>query len=77
MISWQREAIDLFYAARERATETSNTFLHQACGRAIEVMFAEGGSVPSELRAYAQATRRLYGPCALFQTTSMSSGYVG
>jgi hypothetical protein len=77
MGSWRQEAIDLFYAARERATETSNAYLHQACCQAIEALIAEGGSVPSDLRAYAKETRRLYGPCARFQTASTSSGYVG
>lgn len=76
MGSWQREAIDLFYAARERATETSNTCLHQACCGAM-VMIAEGGSLPSDLYAYAQETRRLYGPCTPSMVGFMSSGYVG
>ena len=75
--SWRQEAIDLFYAARERATETSNTFLHQACCRAIEAMVAEGSWVPEELCSYVRETRRTYGAPASCLTATVTGGYVG
>lgn len=77
MSSWQDDALDLFRQTRARATQTSSITLHQACCQAIEALIAEGDSAPSDLRTYAQQTRRLYGPCARFQTASTSSGYVG
>jgi hypothetical protein len=75
--SWRKEAIGLFCAARERATETSNTYLHQACCRAIEAMVAEGSWVPEELRSYARETRRAYGAPAPFLTATVTGGYLG
>ena len=75
--SWRQEAIDLFYAARARATETSNTFLHQACSRAIEAMVAEGNWVPVELCSYARESRRAYGAPAPVLTATVTGGYVG
>jgi hypothetical protein len=77
MSPWQEDVLDLFRQTRARATQASNITLHQACGRAIEAMIAEGGSVPSDLNTYAQDIRRLYGPCAPSLVASMSSGYVG
>jgi hypothetical protein len=76
MSTWQEDVFDLFRQTRARATLTSNITLHQACGQAIEALIAEGGSVPSDLHAYAQETLRLFGPCAHSQITSVSSGYV-
>lgn len=61
MSPWQQDALDLFRAARARATETSNITLHQACSRAIEAMVSEGGWVPSDLWFYACTVRRLHG----------------
>lgn len=75
--SWRQEAIGLFYAAKERATETSNTFLHLACCRAIEAMVAEGSWVPEELRSYAHETRLTYSPPALFHSATFVPKYVG
>jgi hypothetical protein len=77
MSPWQEDVHYLFRHTRARATQTSSITLHQACGQAIEALIAEGGSVPSDLRAYAQETRRLYGPCAPSLVASISSGYVG
>lgn len=77
MSPWQEDVLDLFRQTRARATLTSNITLHQACGQAIEALIAEGGSVPSDLQAYAQETLRLFGPCDRSQVASMSSGYVG
>lgn len=75
--SWRQEAIDLFYAARARATETSNTFLHQACCRAIEAMVAEGSWVPDELCLYAREIRLVYGAPAPFLTETVTGAYIG
>lgn len=77
MSSWRNEAIGLFYTARERATETSNTYLHQACCRAIEAMVAEGICVPEELCSYARETRRAYATPATLVTATVTGGYVG
>jgi hypothetical protein len=76
MHRWQEDVLDLFRQIRARATQTSNIALHQACGRAIEALVSEGGSVPSDLHSYAQEMRRLYGPCARSQVATMSNGYV-
>jgi hypothetical protein len=76
MSGWRQEAIDLFYAASERATETSNTFLHQACCRAIEAMVAEGSWVPEELHKYACEMRRAYGAPAPFLSATVTREYV-
>jgi hypothetical protein len=65
MRPWQSDALKLFREARAHATKTSNTSLHLQCCRVIEAMIAEGGCVPSDLRAYARQVRRLSGtPCA-------------
>lgn len=77
MSSWRQEAIGLFYAARDRATETSNTFLHQACCRAIEAMVAEGSWVPDELCSYARETRSTYEAPSPFLTATVTGRYVG
>jgi hypothetical protein len=77
MSSWHEDALDLFRQARVRASQTSSTTLHLAFGRVIERMFAEGGSIPSDLHAYAQETCLLYGPCAPSLVGSMTGGYVG
>lgn len=74
--SWRQEAIGLFYAAKERATETSNTFLHQACCRAIEAMLAEGSWVPDELCVYAREIRSVYGVPAPFRAETVACAYV-
>jgi hypothetical protein len=58
---WQKDALKVFREARAHAARTSDVRLHQACGRAIEAMVAEGGCVPSDLRIYARETRELYG----------------
>jgi hypothetical protein len=77
MVTWRQEAIGLFYAARARATETSNVFLHQACARAIEAMVAEGSWVPEELCSYAREARRNHGAPAPFLTATVTGGYMG
>lgn len=61
MSTWQLDALDLCREARARATETSNIALHQACGRAIEALVSEGGSVPDDLQNYASDVRRIHG----------------
>ena len=61
MSTWQLDALDLCREARARATETSNIALHQACGRAIEALVSEGGSVPDDLQNYARDVRRMHG----------------
>lgn len=77
MSTWQQDANDLFREARARATETSNIALHQACGRAIEAMVAEGGSVPEDLRIYARTVRILHGIPTARAVSTVADAYVG
>ena len=76
MSPWQQDALDLCREARARALETSNIALHQACGRAIEALVAEGGWVPADLWNYAGNVRRNYGIPAGPIAPSVSAAYV-
>jgi hypothetical protein len=62
MTSWPQDALDLFRAARARASETSNIALHRACGQAIDAMVMEVGWVPADLWSYACTVRRRHAP---------------
>jgi hypothetical protein len=76
MSPWQLDALDLCREARARATETSNTALHQACARALEALASEGGSVPLDLRIYARTVRLLHGIPMAHVASSASVAYV-
>jgi hypothetical protein len=76
MSPWQLDALDLCREARARATETSNTALHQACARTLEALAAEGGSVPLDLRIYARTVRLLHGIPTEHIAAPASAAYV-
>lgn len=73
----QKDALRVIRDARALATRTSDSRLHRACGRAIEVMVEEGGLVPSDLRIYAWQVRKFDGDPVNFSASMAEGNLVG